>query len=152
MAAGNIRESILQAIVAKVEELDSIEEVRRRMPSGIDELRTIASIQFPFVSVVANLPKPDPKLSHRNMHPRRQKFYSQLDVNINCYFMDNQTPDVTMGNLCDDLFAKLYEDQTLGGLTQSLEVLPQDEIGVWEPYGAFRLICRVNYFHGTGGI
>jgi len=153
MAANNKRESIILAVVAKINELDSIVAVKRKMPEGIDELKTIASIQFPFVSVMAKLPSPE---EHRNTrhraNPHRDKFISQLEIMINCYFMDNQNPDITMGNLADDLFAKLYEDQTLGRLAVGLEVVPQQDIGVWDPYGAFSLICRVTYIHGTGGI
>jgi len=54
--------------------------------------------------------------------------------------------------LLDDLFSKLYEDKTKGGLVFSTILKPQENYEYWEPFGAFCLVVKTRYAHTIGGI
>ena len=150
MALNSKREQILEAIKGKLTELSSITTVERVRPS-FDDLDSIANTQLPLIAIVGKLPKPVQKLSSR-VQGQPDKFVSALGVEVICYAMDNVTPDSTVSNLADDIGAKLFEDPTYNKLLQKIEVDPEVQIGIWDPYVVFKMVCSATYIHGTGGI
>jgi len=72
------------------------------------------------------------------------------------YGMDNVNPAVTIIDLADDLWVILQGDQTSGdgglALTIGLEVSPESMTYVLDPYFAFKMIGKFQYYHTTGGI
>jgi hypothetical protein len=82
------------------------------------------------------------------------KFVSTLRVEIITYdfIYDDQLYDRLISNRFDDMWKKIYEDPSFGGLCQSCIIEPEPVIGVWSPYLAFKLTVAVTYNHGIGGI
>lgn len=151
MAAGSRREQILARIASTLEAMDSIAFVQRKRPS-LEDLKNIASTQFPFVAITAGLPKPDPHTSPRYKGAKNDKFISGLEVEVICYALDNTSPDTTVSSLADDLWATVYSNQLWNGLAIGTEVMPDTVSGVFHPYIAFKMKVLVHYIHGLGGI
>jgi hypothetical protein len=151
MTTNSKREQILEAVKDALETVPSLSYVQRRRPSFAD-LGTIPQTQLPFCAVVGKLPDP---VSH---NPGRQPgisdmFKSRLEIEMYIYAMDNQTPDSTVSNIADDIWAKLWSDPTFGGLVKGgFSVRPEIEVGYFDPYVVFKMICTGVYYHGIGGI
>jgi len=156
MAENSRRELMLIEVVDTIEELSSIREVKRTR-IGFNDLGMYSGEQLPLVAVVGKLPKPTPKRSGR-APGISDKFVSDLGVELTCYAMDNVNPDSTVSNLADDLWAKIYSNPTLvtddysDGLAIQLDVEPEIQVGIWDPYVVFKMNCVYKYIHGTGGI
>ena len=156
MADNSKRELIILELISNIEDISSIVTVERVRPSFAD-LGNFAETQLPLVAVVGKLPKPFPKRSGRQTGVV-DKFVSDLEIDLFCYAMDNVNPDSKVSDLVDDLWAKIYSDPTLitddylDGLTLQVEVMPEIQIGVWDPYVIFKIVCTYKYVHGTGGI
>ena len=156
MAVNSHRELILVEVVDMIEEVSSIKTVQRTR-IGFSELGNYSGRQLPLVAVVGKLPKPAPKRSGREPGAS-DMFISDLGVDLFCYAMDNETPDSTVSNLADDLWAKIYSNPTLvttqypRGLALQVDVVPEISVGIWDPYIVFKMNCIYKYIHGTGGI
>ena len=156
MADNSKRELIILELISNIEDIGSIVTVERVRPSFAD-LGNFAETQLPLVAVVGKLPKPVPKRSGRQTGVV-DKFISDLEIDLFCYAMDNVNPDSKVSDLADDLWAKIYSDPILitddylDGLTLQVEVMPEIQIGIWDPYVIFKIVCTYKYVHGTGGI
>lgn len=150
MAANSIREQIILAIKAELEDIDSIKTIARRLPSKQD-LDNYAGTQLPIIAIVARLPKPDPHYIGRSP-AAKDVFISNLRIELYGYFQDNQEPDSTLSSILDDIWVKLYSDTTKGGLVIQTDLEPTIHQDFWAPYYAFRLDVNVKYKHTKGGI
>jgi len=156
MAENSKRELIILELISNLEDISSINAVERIRPSFAD-LGNFADTQLPLVAVVGKLPKPVPKRSGRTTG-KMDKFISDLEIDLFCYAMDNVNPDSKVSDLADDLWTKIYSDPTLitddypKGLTLEVVVMPEIQVGIWDPYVVFKMVCTYKYIHGTGGI
>jgi hypothetical protein len=149
-AIDTIRERIILFLVAQINEITAIEKVVRRMPSYSD-LTSFSSRQFPAVAVIGRLPVPVEK--HRSRDGDVDRVKSSLRTDIYVYFQDKEDPDSTISNLMNELWKKLYTDQTKGGLCLSTELKPNpNPTEYMDPYGAFALGVDNVYIHTPGGI
>lgn len=151
MAVNSKRERILTLVKEQIDTLASIKFVQRKRPT-LEDLRNVASTQLPFVAITASLPKPDPHLSKQVAGDRRDKFVSELEVEVICYALDNETPDTTISTLADDLWVIAHANQLWNGLAIGTEVKPDAVAGVFHPYLAFKMKLNITYIHGLGGI
>lgn len=150
MGADSIRERIVNFIIAEIQSLETIKTVIRKQPS-YNDLKLFSNMQFPAVAVVAGLPVPEEKVPGRSSSAY-DRIISDLDVKVFCYLQDRANPDAMISNLLDDLFSKLYQDKTKGGLVISTILKPEENYEYWDPYGAFCLIVKMKYKHTIGGI
>lgn len=156
MAANSKRELIILELVNNIEDISSINTVERVRPNFAD-LGNFAETQLPLVAVVGKLPKPVPKRSGRQTGIV-DKFISDLEIDLFCYAMENVNPDSKVSDLADDLWAKIHSDPTLitddylKGLTLQVDVMPEIQVGIWDPYVVFKMVCIYKYVHTIGGI
>ena len=157
MSLNNIREKIILAVIKKIESLSSIQSVIRNLPEDIRELGSVADTQIPLVSITAKLPKPE-EGSHKNTRSTEifiDSYQSILDISITCFYMETMSIplDSIKGDLADDIFAALNENQTfgLGRVITDFKILNDIVEGFWKPYGAFQYTLRLKYLHSTGG-
>jgi len=156
MATNSKREQILVAVVNNIEDIPAISVVKRMRPAFAD-LENVAHTEIPLVAVVGKLPAPVQKRSGRQTGII-DKFLSDLEVELYCYALENVEPDTKVSDLSDDLWSKLYSDPTLitdaypKGLALWLNIRPEVQVGFWDPYIVFKMICTYQYVHDTGGI
>lgn len=152
MAANSKREQILVAFKSLLEGLPSVKKVDRRQPTSPEDLRRIAGTQMPFIAMIGGVPQPVEHVSGRGPGGV-DVVVSNLDVALFIYYMDNTTADSTLSNIMDDVWAKVYSDQTLGfRFVTGTTISPNTEVAVWEPYVAFSMNTKITYHHTTGGI
>ena len=152
MAANSKREQILVAFKAILEGLPSIKKVDRRQPTSPEDLSRIAGTQMPFVAMIGGVPQPVEHFSGR-MPGGVDVVVSDLNVALFVYFMDNASADSTLSNILDDVWTKVYSNQTLGfKFVTGITISPITEVAVWEPYVAFSMNVKITYHHTTGGI
>ena len=150
MAANSMREQIIVYVSNKIGELSSIKTVSR-VKQTYSDLQQFALPQLPIVAVVGRLPLPVEKVSSRTK-VKIDLIISELSIDLYVYFQDRVTPDEKLSNLLDDLWAKLYEDEGMGGLVISTFLSADEQPEYWEPFVAFRVTVKVKYRHTTGGI
>lgn len=150
MAADSKRERIINFVIDEIRSLETVKHVMRKQPS-YNDLKLFSNMQFPAVAVVAGLPVPDEKEPARSS-AGHDRIISSLDIKVFCYLQDRVNPDAMISNLLDDLFSKLYEDKTKGGLVISTVLKPMETTEYWDPYGAFCLVVKTKYSHTIGGI
>lgn len=150
MAANSMREQIIVYVKNKVAELSSIKTVSR-VKQTYSDLQQFAVTQLPIIAVVGRLPHPVEKVSSRT-RVKIDLIISELPIDLYVYFQDKVTPDETLSNLLDDLWSKLYSDETMGDLVTSTLLTVDEEAEYWEPFVAFRITVKVKYKHTTGGI
>lgn len=152
MAANSKRENILVAFKALLEGLPSVKKVDRRQPTSPEDLRRVAGTQMPMVAMIGGVPQPKEHISGRGPGGV-DVVISNLSVALFVYFMDNATADSTLSDIMDDVWAKVYSDQTLGfKYVTQITISPNTEVAVWEPYVAFSMNIKITYHHTTGGI
>jgi len=149
MAENSIREQIIAQVVSELENIDGINVVQRTLPM-FDQLKEFPSTVFPLAVVVGGLPKPVTKRTGRTGHV--DHLTSQLTIDVNVYFVNSGDPDTLISNLADDIWIKLWTDQTKGGLVRQSEVEFLTNPVHWEPFIAFKMRNTVTYEHDTGGI
>lgn len=150
MASNSIREQIIVAEKAVLETLTTIKTVSRTR-IAFSDLDTIANTQLPMLALVGKLPKPVDKLSSRQQGVP-DKFISELGIDVYCYALANVDPDTMVSTLADDIWTQLFLDPTVGGLALETKITPEVQVGVWDPYIAFKMLCSITYIHGRGGI
>lgn len=153
MAPNSRRERIIVYVVDQLETLASINTVVRRMPS-LSELEDFALPQLPVAAVIGRMPTPATAgiATHISRRTSVDIIVSELVIDVLVYAQDLGTPDTTVSDLADDLWALLYADQRMGGLVVETRLELEEETLYWHPYVAFRLSVRVKYKHDTGGI
>ncbi len=152
MADNSRREQLLLKLVEALEEISAIRQVTRVQPNTLDDIRRYSSQQMPLVAVIGGVPQPREHKTGRGPGGV-DVVISDLMVELFIYFMDNKNPDSTLSSLMDDIWAKLYSNQTLGfKFCQGLRISPKVEIAAWSPYVAFSLSATITYHHTTGGI
>jgi len=151
MSANSKRELIILDFVSKLGTIPTIATVERKKPQ-LNELDGIAETQLPMAVVLGKLPVPQEiKWSSREQGVP-DYFISDLDVEVLVYGRDNVTPDSSISNFADDIWEKLYSDPTIGGLIRLLQIKPDVDTLIYDPYFMFRMVCTVTYQHQTGGI
>ena len=150
MAANSKREQIINKVVAEMGEVSTIASVLRRVPSR-EELGNFALPQLPVCAIVGGLPVPVPHPVGRRS-AGKDIFLSNLTVSLFVYFQDNVTPDTTLSSLLDDIWVKLYADETKGGLAINTTLTPTVSHDFWDPFYAFKLDAVIQYSHSKGGI
>ncbi len=155
MAANSKRERIIAKVVTLLETLATIETVVRRKQT-YSELDDFAVTQLPVAAVVGRMPKSSSSgvSTHISRRTSVDIVISELRIDVYVYAQDKETPDTTISDLADDLWALLYADQTLGmkGTVVSLRLELEENPEYWEPFLAFKLTVVVKYKHDTGGI
>ena len=149
MSSNSKREKIILAVKAEIEEITTVKTVLRTIPT-IQDLQNFAITQLPVVAMVAGLPVPSQHKTSRSLN--KDVFLSDLTIELFTYFQDNQNTDTALSSLLDDLWVKLYQDQTKGGLTIYTTLKPIPVRGYWKPFYAFKLDLVLTYYHDTGGI
>lgn len=150
MAENSKRELLILKVI---EELDSVEWVKtiERVRPTMVELENYPNTMLPMVAVEGGLPVPVEKKS--SMRPGGVDIIvSKLTLKLFCYILDNVTPDSTISNYLDDIWAKMYEDPLKGNLSIETTVEPHSETLVFSPYTAFSVNVTVVYLHDTNGI
>jgi hypothetical protein len=150
MAENSKRERIILGVVALLEQLACIKTVVRTKQS-YSQLQQFALTQLPVAAVVANLPIPKEKISSRRIG-NVDTIISELTVRVLVYGQDNVNPDKQISLIADDVWNKLYSNQTLNGLVLGTLLTIEEDPEYWEPYYAFQITCKLNYQHDTGGI
>lgn len=152
MADNSRREQLLLKLKENLEEITAVKQVTRVQPNTLDDIRRYSTTQMPLIAAIGGVPQPKEHLTGRG--PGGVDIVlSELKVDLFVYFMDNETPDSTLSSLMDDIWAKIYEDQTLGfKWCNGLTIDPKVEIAAWRPYVAFSMSVLLMYFHTTGGI
>jgi hypothetical protein len=150
MAENSKREQIILKVVGLLEKLTSIKTVVRTKQSYSD-LQNFALPQLPVAAVVGNLPVPKEKLSARRIG-NVDTIISELTVRVLVYGQNNENPDGDISKLADDIWAKLYSNQTLDGMTLGMLLTVEEDPEYWAPYYAFQITCKLTYQHDTGGI
>lgn len=151
MAENSKRERIILADISLIEELvpDTFKTVSRQLQSYSD-LQEFAVTQLPVVAVVGRMPVP---VNHKYTGSGQVDFHvSRLRVDFFCYIQDNVNPDVTVSNLLDDLWAKLYSNPTRNNLCMHTELTADEDLSYWKPYVAFLVSAFHTYQHTTEGI
>lgn len=139
-------------LISELEGLRSIRFVDRKQPHGVSELQAYPQTQLPLAVVMGRLPAPTYKVSTRNGHTV-DLVRSVLGVDIIVYALNNVDPDSTISELADDVWARMFEDETHGfKWVLGTEVVPETNVGVWDPYCAFSMLVNITYIHGKGGI
>jgi len=152
VASNSRREQVLLKVIEILGDLDSIKQVTRVQPNTVDDIRRYSSGQMPLVAVIGGVPQPTEHRSGRGPGGV-DNILSELTVDLFVYFMDNVNPDSTLSSLLDDIWAKIYSDQTLGfKWCIGLRINPKVQIAAFPPYCAFSLSTIINYYHTTGGI
>lgn len=149
MATNSKREQIIVANKTLVESISSISTVTRTLQDYSD-LQEYASTQFPVCAVVGRLPKFDEKLSRRTCVVDKVK--AELKIDFYVYIHANVNPDTQVSTIADDLFAKLYTDQTRGNLVTKTLVKLEENLNYWSPFVAFKGTVIHEYYHDTTGI
>jgi hypothetical protein len=146
------REEILEALKEDLGTLSSIKTVDRVRPEFAN-LDQIANTELPKIALVGMLPKPVQKLSNRKQG-RVDLLISELNFRVYCYALDNtKTADTTVSTLANAIWVKLWEVLNLGlDYVQGVDVVPNVEVGIWDPYIVFRMDGTITYKHDTGGI
>jgi uncharacterized protein (DUF1697 family) len=150
MAVNSKREQIITYIVTKLEELKTINFVVRKMPT-VSDLKQFALPQFPVAAVVGRLPVPIEKKSGRKTGDV-EIVKSSFAVDLFVYIQDNENPDSSISNLADDIWVKLYSDQTKSGLVLGTTLEITEGTEYWAPFVAFKMTDKSIYIHDTGGI
>lgn len=153
MAANSKRERLLLAVVAALETVAGIKSVVRRRPT-LEQLEGIAQTELPKIAVTAGLPVPNPHLSELQKTRLRDKFLSDLSVDVVLYDLlyDDAQYDTKVSFLVDDLWVALNADQGWNKLAVSTVVAPDMDVAIWSPYLAFKMKLTIQYIHGIGGI
>lgn len=157
MAANSTREQIILQVVSDLGSLitdGTIKTISRRLPEGIEDLDRYASTQLPLVVVMGRLPRLiEIHGGHRSNRTADCKLVKwALLVDVYGYFMDNTDPDSTLSSFADDIFRVLNVDPSKGGLALDTKVMPDPEVGIWDPYVAFKFVTEITYVHTLGGI
>lgn len=157
MAANSTRERIILKVIEELSSLvtsGAIRTISRRLPEGIEDLDQYATTQLPLVVVMGKLPRlievHGGNRSNRSADCRLAKW--SLPVQIFGYFMDNSDPDSTLSSFADDLFRVLNSDPSKGSLALDTKVSPDTEVGIWDPYVAFKFLAEIQYVRTLGGI
>lgn len=150
MAVDSKRELITLQVVSEIKSLNSISTVVRRMQSHSD-LKNFAVTQLPAVAVVARLPVPDEHTISRSK-PRADVIISSLIVDLYTYFQERDNPDSMLSNLADDIWVKIYADQTKNKLVLSTKIKLAENPEYWDPFVAFKASCYFTYVHSIRGI
>lgn len=151
MASNSRREQLLVLLTNKLGELSEIKTVQRVRPVFAD-LDSIASTQLPMIAVVGRLPSPVQKKQGRKQNDP-EIFISKLGIDLYFYGLANEDPDTWVSYYADDIWSKLYEAPTFGKKwVLELTVTPEVEVGIFDPYIVFRIICTLTYLHTVGGI
>lgn len=150
MAANSQREQIIVYNVDLIKTLPSIKTVIRTKQS-YSQLQQFAVTQLPLVAVVGRLPKPVEKVSSRT-RVKIDLIISELAIDFFVYFQETVSPDERLSFLADDIWAKLYLDETMGDLVIGTLLTVDEEPEYWDPFVAFRVTATVKYKHTTGGI
>lgn len=143
------RESIIVAVKTLVDGVSSISKVVRNQPNSLEDLSNYAATELPLVAVVGGIPQP---VAHPGGRRGKDFFLSTLQIQLFCYFMDNENPDTTLSTLLSDLWIAVYASQRLSGQATGMELKPDFRKLTMPPYCAFALECHVQYKHTTGGI
>jgi len=145
------REEALNFIDSLISAMDEFKTVERKRLE-YSALERYANTQFPVVSIVGSLPDFINKRETRTKNEIVEVITSKLTVEFYVYFQDNVTPDTSISTYASLLFAKLYANQSLGGVVQSSVLKFGRTPQYWEPYVAFNLTAEYSYFQLTGGI
>lgn len=152
MAANSRREQILLKLIDELSGLRSIKFVERKQPQGLSDLQQYAETQLPMAVVMGRLPLPAYKVSTRTGHTI-DHVTSVLGVDVLVYAHDNVTPDATVSDLADDVWSTVLSDETHGfKWVLGTQIVPETNVGVWEPYCAFSMLVNITYLHSKGGI
>lgn len=148
MALNSTREQIITNVVDTLSVVPSLSAVKRRRMTDFDELKSIPTTQLPYVSVMGGLPEPVQKKSGRR--PGGVEIItSELKVEIVCYQLASEDPDVVLSDLLDDIWSSLYADQLRGGVAMATELTPAVDPIFISPYILFRVECKITYLHDT---
>lgn len=150
MAENSKREGLILRVIEELGTITWVSHIRRVRPT-MEELTNYPGTMLPLLTVEAGLPVPVEKKSSR-VPGKVDVFRSDLSVDIFCYALENETPDVVISNYLDDIWAKMYEDGTKNGMCLSTTVTPRAEKLVFLPYTAFSVNVILNYLHTTNGI
>lgn len=143
------RERIILSDIELLENIPEITTVKRTIQT-FEELKNFAITQFPVVAVVGGLPKPINKTNKRNGEV--DQIISVLEVNLFVYFQENDDMDSEISNLLEEIWVKLYENQSRNGLCLSTTLEPEPNQQFWSPFVAFNISIKHEYCHDTEGI
>ena len=149
MATTSGREEIILFLVEEVESMGFF-HVTRTNPTCAD-LGDFADTEFPVAAITAGLPQ---VVGHKQQRTAggADVFLSKLEVVIFIWEQVNVDIDSKISDLADELWGKLWEDPTKGGLVIETENF-FGEVPTWlRPYVTFNLTCRMTYQHNRGGI
>lgn len=150
MSENSKREGILTAIETALHDLSWVNKVERQKLT-MEELKNLATTQLPYLGMVGSLPNPRENPQGRSRKP--DHFISDLSVNIVCYGMDNTSPDSSVSNYLDDMWAVLFAIDFSRNLSViKVDVQPTVQQANWKPYFAFSINYVVTYAHDKGGI
>lgn len=150
MASNSKREQILLKVMELLASLSTVNTVVR-VKQSYSDLQQFAVTQLPVLAVVGGLPIPVEKLSARRPG-NVDTIVSKLLVYVYVYGMANEAVDSVISDIADDVWAKLYSNQTMDGLCLGMTLKVEEEPQYWHPFYAFQVVCELHYHHDTGGI
>lgn len=153
MADNSKRERIILAVVADLGTLSGVKTVSRRRPT-LEQLQGTAQTELPKIAVTAGLPVPDPHMKELQKTRLRDKFVSNIELEIVYYDLlyNDDEYDSRISSIADDLWTLLHANQSWGGLATATDVRPDSDVAIWDPYLAFKITLTIQYIHGIGGI
>lgn len=150
MATGSKRELILETVESSLQSISWVQTVQRQKLTP-EELKNFATTQLPLLGVMGKLPNPKEKF--RSNRGPSDGFISDLGIDIICYGNDNVSPDTTISNYLDDLWANLFSITFPKRCKVSgVNVSPNTRLSIWKPYFVFGINYVVTYAHDKGGI
>ena len=149
MATNSKREQIIEYVVGELEGIDGF-TVTRQLPRYAD-LQQVAATQFPLIAVASGFPVP---VEHKQSRAPggADVFLSALRMDLFVFEQINEDCDTKLSELADDVWAKVWGDQTKGALVHSMSAEFGEVPTYLRPYISFRLTLTVVYKHTTGGI
>jgi hypothetical protein len=121
------------------------------------QLMQFAVTQLPVVCVVGQLPIPRAKESAQE---QARVTVNTFEMKVDCYvyLTDNTQSDNIITASLEELWRVLYAPPTPAALALKTSpilhwrLVPEAELGYWEPFVAYVLTVNVTYVNTTGGI
>lgn len=145
MADNSTREQLILRVIEELTSIPWVNQTRRVRPT-MEDLTSYSSTMLPLIIVEAGLPVPVEKKSSR-VPGRIDLFVSELSVEVFCYILENEEPDVIISNYLDDIWVKLHEDPLKNSLCIGTTVKPRVEKLILSPYTAFSVNVVLTYIH-----
>lgn len=151
MAYNSKREKLLRQVASQLAQIEDMVSVRRAQPfdDAMCVPRHVDGKEFPFCAVIGGLPE---LVKTRSIISKGLRWISQrgdmeakIHVNITCYLQAVRDRDLLISHLADEIWRKLWEDPTFGGIAHKIQLTPNMAVRHFAPYAVFNFTCEIYY-------